>query len=121
MKFLLDMGVSQSCGRWLSGLGHDCVHLRDLNLHKLPDNEIVELAKAEERIILTCDLDFGTLMAASSDVLPSVITFRLSNFMPDHIISKLRVILSEVPEYEFSQGIFITVNERKYRLRRLPI
>jgi predicted nuclease of predicted toxin-antitoxin system len=121
MKFLLDMGVSNSCAKWLANFGHECVHLRNLNLHKLPDDEIIELAKIEGRIILTCDLDFGTLMAASQYALPSVITFRLANLTPASICERLEVILKEISENDFATGIFVTVNERKYRVRRLPI
>jgi len=50
---------------------------RDQQLMKLPDAEILQKARSENRIVLTFDLDFGDLLAASGENLPSVIIFRL--------------------------------------------
>ena len=60
-------------------LGHDVFHLRDRELQKLPDDEILDLAYVEQRTILTIDLDFAQLLAISGKTLPSVILFRLGN------------------------------------------
>ena len=47
IKFLLDMGVSPNCGKWLKNKGFDCIHLSELALHKLHDDQIIELARKE--------------------------------------------------------------------------
>jgi predicted nuclease of predicted toxin-antitoxin system len=65
MKFLLDMGLAQSTARHLQILGHDAVHLRDQRLQRLPDDQIIQKARAEGRIILTHDLDISRLVAIS--------------------------------------------------------
>jgi hypothetical protein len=65
MRFLADMGVSQRIVEWLRSEGHDAVHLRDEQLHRLPNGAIFEKAEAERRIILTFDLDFGEIVALS--------------------------------------------------------
>lgn len=114
------MGVSPICGIWINEMGYDAIHLNDLNLNKLPDNEIITLAKSQNRVILTCDNDFGTLMAFSKSQLPSVILFRLNDFTPKNVFLKLSIILNETPENQFLTGIFITVKEENYRIRHLP-
>ncbi|MFM9943725.1 MAG: DUF5615 family PIN-like protein [Bacteroidia bacterium] len=121
MKFLLDMGVSPNCGSWLKNKGFDCLHLSELGLHKLHDNQIIELARKEKRIVLTCDTDFGSLLALEKYEYPSIILFRLNNFTPVNICQKLSAILEEINEKQFSDGIFITVKEENYRTRTLPI
>lgn len=63
MRFLADMGVSLFTVSWLREAGHDAVHLREQGLQRLPDAEILLKARQEDRIILTMDLDFGTLLA----------------------------------------------------------
>ena len=73
MKFLADRGISLRTVEWLRELGHDVVHLRSRRLQKLPDNQILDLALVEQRIILTIDLDFAQLLAVSKQALPSVI------------------------------------------------
>ena len=79
MRFLGDMGVSMTTLRALRVLGHDAIHLRDEGLIRLPDDQIVAKAKLENRVVLTFDLDFGDIMAASHGESPSVILFRLRN------------------------------------------
>ena len=84
MKFLCDMPVSHSTSKWLIDKGHDSIHARELGLEKASDDEIMTIAEEEGRVIVTCDLDFGDLMAASGDKSPSVIIFRLDNYLPDY-------------------------------------
>lgn len=73
MKFLVDMGISIRVVAALRKQGHDVVHLQEQGLIRLPDAEILVKARAEERIVLTHDLDFGELLAASGGTLPSVV------------------------------------------------
>jgi len=41
----------------------------------MEDAHILDKARSEGRIVLTFDLDFGDLLAASGEKLPSVIVF----------------------------------------------
>ena len=47
MKFLADMGISQSTVKWLREKGYDAVHLREEDLHKMSDKDIVKKARNE--------------------------------------------------------------------------
>jgi predicted nuclease of predicted toxin-antitoxin system len=51
------MGIATCVADWLRHSGHDVLHLRDEGLHSLPDGEIFLKAVAEERVILTFDLE----------------------------------------------------------------
>jgi predicted nuclease of predicted toxin-antitoxin system len=75
VKFLADMGVSVSTVASLRAAEHDAVHLHDEGLLTMKDPDILEKARSEERILLTFDSDFGDLLAASGERLPSVIIF----------------------------------------------
>lgn len=115
------MGVSPLCGKWLIDQGYDSIHLSELSLHTLHDDQIIELARKEHRIILTCDNDFGSLLALENQDYPSIILFRLNDFTPTNICLKLSLILKDITENQFLKGIFITVKENNYRTRILPI
>ena len=93
MKFLADMGISLKSVSFLNDSGHDAKHLHDQNLYRLSDADILVKAKKEGRILLTHDLDFGDLIAASGANLPSVIIFRLRNMQPKQVNSYLKNIL----------------------------
>ena len=120
MKFLADMRISPKIVVFLHALGHDAVHLSDQGLERLPDPDIVEKARQEERILLVHDLGFGELVAASGARLPSVITFRLRNMHPDRVNGALQRLLPQHGD-ALECGAMITVTEGQVRVRSLPL
>jgi len=120
MKFLADMGVSPRSVAFLRSLGHDAIHLHDERLDRLSDANILSKALNEGRIVLTHDLDFGELMAASQAYLPSVIIFRLRNMAADHVSRYLGFIVANYQE-RLEAGAVMSVTERQIRVRPLPI
>lgn len=120
MRFLADMGISPRTVAYLRESGHDAIHLNDQNLGRLPDPEILDKARSEERILLTHDLDFGELIAASAAHLPSVIIFRLRNMRPDSLNRYMAVILKEHEDL-LENGFILSVTEGQTRARSLPL
>jgi predicted nuclease of predicted toxin-antitoxin system len=120
MRFLADMGLARSTVAFLRARGHDAVHLRDQGLQRLSDDEIVEKAVAEGRVILTHDLDFGRIVAVSGAIVPSVITFRLQDMRPAQVNRYLAGVLARFTA-ELEAGALVSVNERAIRVRPLPV
>ncbi|RMG73580.1 MAG: hypothetical protein D6710_03190 [Nitrospirae bacterium] len=120
MRFLADMGVAMRIVQWLREDGHDVVHLREENLHRMPNGEIFKKALKEERVIITFDLDFGEIIALSGGKKVSVILFRLNNTRTPHVIDRLRKVLKESGE-DLKKGAVVVVEETRHRVRRLPI
>jgi len=120
MKFLADMGLARSTVAFLRAQGHDAVHLRDQGLQQLEDDEIVEKARVEGRVILTHDLDFGRIIAVGGDSVPSAITFRLSDMRPTRVNRYLAEVLARFAE-RLEAGALVSVNERGIRVRSLPV
>lgn len=89
-------------------------------LQRLPDPAIVEKARQEDRTLLTFDLDFGELRAASPEALPSVIIFRLQRTAPAFVVARLWEVLADC-FLELEAGAIVTVEDARYRLRRLPL
>ena len=121
MKFLADMAISQSTSGWLRDKGHDVVHLAEAKFPRISDAEIIEKARAEGSIILTCDLDFGDIMAASGGrTSPSVIILRLENQKPENVNRRLGQVLEESFDV-LQRGAIVSVEETRHRTRLLPI
>jgi len=120
MRFLGDMGISLTTIAWLRNEGHDASHLRDEGLQRIPDKEIVSKARAENRIILTFDLDFGAILACSGDQFPIVIIFRISNAKPENVNSRLTKVLS-ASSAVLEKGAILSVEDDIFRVRILPI
>jgi predicted nuclease of predicted toxin-antitoxin system len=120
MRFLADTGLAQSTVAFLRAEGHDAVHLRDQGLQQSEDIEIVQKARAEGRVILTHDLDFGRIVALGGTRVPSVITLRLSDMRPNQVNQYLIAVLERFTE-QLEMGALVSVTDGGIRVRSLPI
>ena len=71
-------------------------------------------------MLLTYDVDFGELVAASGADLPSVVVFGLRDMRPEGVNAHLREVVTEYGEM-LEKGVIVSVGERQIRLRSLPI
>jgi predicted nuclease of predicted toxin-antitoxin system len=120
VRFLADMGVSLRVVDWLRSSGHDAIHLREEGLQTLPNGEIFQKALREERIVLTFDLDFGEIVAASGGGSVSVVLFRMRNTRAEFVLQRLEIVLRQSTE-DLAEGAVVLVEDGRYRVRRLPI
>jgi predicted nuclease of predicted toxin-antitoxin system len=120
MKFLVDMGISPKSVFYLRQLQHEAVHLHELGLDRLSDVDILMKAYRESFVILTHDLDFGDLLAASALELPSVVIFRLQNMSSSNVNLHLDKILAK-HILDLESGAILSVSEKDVRVRRLPL
>jgi predicted nuclease of predicted toxin-antitoxin system len=120
VRFLADMGVDLRVVEWLRRHGHDAVHLRHEGLHRALDEQVFAKALAEDRIVLTFDLDFGDLAALTRERTARVILFRLENTRAAHVIERLGAVLAASSE-ALSRGAILIVEEARHRIRFLPI
>jgi predicted nuclease of predicted toxin-antitoxin system len=120
MRLLLDMGISVSLTAILRSHGHDAVHVHERGLSTLPDSDILRLAIVERRTVVTHDLDFTDLLAASGATLPSVVIFRLRNMRPEPVAARLLAVVSEHAT-DLDAGAVLSVTESLIRKRSLPL
>ncbi|HEV8711516.1 MAG TPA: DUF5615 family PIN-like protein [Candidatus Binatia bacterium] len=120
MHFLADMGVSWRVAEWLRDNGHDVTHLREQQLHRLPNGSIFAKAADERRVILTWDLDFTEIVALSGARIVSAVVFRLMNTRSENVIRRLARVLAASAQ-DLEEGAIISVEESRHRVRLLPI
>jgi predicted nuclease of predicted toxin-antitoxin system len=63
VRLLIDENLPPRLASLLTGAGHEALHVRDLDAAGASDPQIVELALAEQRVIISADTDFGALLA----------------------------------------------------------
>ncbi len=103
------MDVAARVAVWLRHAGHDAAHLSEQGLHRLPNGDIFRKARAEGRVVITFDLEFGEIAAASGGEHASVIIFRLTIARPEHVIAHLYKVLTDSSD-DLREGAVISVD-----------
>lgn len=80
----------------------------------------MDWAVANGHVVLTHDLDFGTLLALTHETGPSVIQVRTQDVLPAHLEPLLIAALRQ-HESDLAAGALLVVDEGKSRVRVLPI
>ena len=86
-------------GRVLTNSGHEATHWVDIGAPDAPDHDVLAYASSSSLVILTQDLDFGTLLAAGGLSTPSVIQFRAQAVLPNDIGSQLLAAIAAADNY----------------------
>jgi predicted nuclease of predicted toxin-antitoxin system len=119
MRFLLDMPVSFLLLDVLQTYGHEGVHAHQIGKDRAPDDELLDIARRERRVIITADLDFPRLIALSLADGPGLILFRGGNYSDREMCDLLtRVLRNVVPEV-LERSICV-VDSKRIRVTRLP-
>ena len=120
MKLLIDMNLSPRWVDVLVGAGMEATHWSTLGAYNASDSEIMAYASANNCVVLTHDLDFGAILAATRGEKPSVVQIRSDDVSPD-VIGKQIVIALRQMASELKEGALLTVDPSRTRLRLLPL
>lgn len=77
-------------------------------------------ARLQQQVLLTHDLDFGELLAASGAVKPSVVQLRIGNLRPELFIRPVERVLRQY-EVDLGAGALVTVHPERARVTILPL
>ena len=114
-KLLLNANISPETASFLRNLGFDVKCLLEENLGKINDEEVVSLAKKENRIIVTFDLDFGQIYHFREQGKVRIVILRLGNQTVESVNTALEKFFKDFEKEERLQQGLVVVEEDRYR------
>ena len=117
MRFLCDQNLERRVAVWLVDEGHDvAVGVVDYN-GRLPDPDVLRIAREERRTLVTNDKDFGELIWRRRLPHTGVIFFRMPAATAEQKIERLKLVLTD---YADQLDQFIVVTPVRIRVRKSP-
>ena len=117
MRFLLDENVDLPLADYLHEQGHDATAVALDYARSIKDQDVLEIARAEGRILITNDKDFGALIYQEQLEHAGVIFFRLRDESIPAKIARLAEVLAEHAD-DLGDGAYIVVTDRRIRVRK---
>ena len=120
MKVPIDMNLSPRLGALLVGAGIGAAHWSIIGQENASDRQIMAYAKAHDFIVLTHDLDYAAILAATNAEKPSVVQVRVGDLTPESLVSAIASGLRQC-EQALADGALLTIDPARLRLRILPL
>ncbi len=118
MRFLTDETVARSTVAMLRRLGHEVSDVREIGMGGAVDEAVAARAKAEQRVIVTHDKDFGDLLRFQPGSHCGAIIVRVHPPLPGTTNSLLESFLATVPD-DYASGRLVILGGRGFRSRKL--
>ena len=120
LKLLIDMNLSSKLADRLREAGYDCHHWKEIGASNAPDTELFDWAKQNGAVVITRDLGFSAILAATQFDAPSVVQVRCED---SHSVPVFPIIFQALQQSEerLRQGALVVVTENRLRIRTLPL
>lgn len=120
MKLLVDMNLSPSWVDRLVLLGFEAAHWSSLGAITATDHEILAYARGYGMVVVTHDLDFSAILAASAEATPSVVQIRTQDLLSDETVSIVARAI-DTHRTNIERGALLAIDDGGTRARLLPL
>ena len=120
MKLLIDVNLSPVWVGCLKARGYQADHWGAVGSPTAPDSEIMTFARTQDYVVITHDLDFGAILAATQGLKPSVIQLRADILTPEST-GEAVIAAIQSAEDDLKSGALLTLDTNRRRLRILPL
>jgi predicted nuclease of predicted toxin-antitoxin system len=120
LKLLFDMNLPPDFAAYFSQQGVSAVHWATVGNPDATDVEIMDFAKKHGYVVVTLDLDFSAILAATQGSRPSVVQIRAKAAIFREVFD-LSFAAIERAGQDLLAGAILTIDTEKSRLRVLPL
>lgn len=120
MRILIDCCLTTDWETFLKEAGFDALHWRKVGAADAADDQIVEWAANNDAIVLTQDLDFGSILATQGLTKPSVVQIRSDSPAPEDVGALVTQTIATYAD-ELGAGAIVTVHTGYSKIRVLPL
>ena len=120
VPLVVDMNLSVEWIAELAKHGWTAVHWSTVGDPAAEDSAIMAWALANRHVVFTHDLDFGTTLALTHAIGPSVLQVRGQSVLPEDISPAVIAALRQ-HEAALAAGALVVVDLKKARVRVLPL
>ncbi|MCE7890621.1 MAG: DUF5615 family PIN-like protein [Myxococcales bacterium] len=122
MKLLLDQGLPRGACQLLVRHGHDVLHVGEVGLATASDDDILDWAESNGRVVVTLDADFHAILARRGASRPSAIRVRVEGLRAEALAALLAKVVVQ-SESALNAGAMVTVGPdgETVRERGLPL
>lgn len=120
MKALLDLPLPRDLLEVLAVKGYQGVHALDVGLANATDQEVLQFARNEGRLLVSVAQDLRSLLASSTAEGPGLLVFRGAAYSDADLGRLLAEVLASFDPLTLDRSICIA-DSKQVRITRLPI
>lgn len=116
-KFLLDENIPPAIGDFLRGRGYDVVDVWGLGKSGATDEDLLALASAQGRILVSFDKHFADIISYPPGTHNGIIRIRIHPPLIAHILEAFEKLLAGF-DLKALRGSLIVLGKKGFRIRR---
>ena len=118
MRLVADENIDRVLVEWLRRQGHDVIWIVEAT-RGVSDDRVVVDARAEHRVILTADLDYGELVFHQGQHVAGIVLLRFQTTSPEQLLTRFIAGWKQIESV--ATGAFTVMSNDKVRVRPLPL
>lgn len=115
IKILADENVSPKVVAYLRSIGLDILDVKEQQWFGKTDADLLEIAYAAQRFVLTHDSDFGELAMNEGKCCYGILFLRLKNLKPMHVIHVCQRLFEK--NLDLLPGTILVIGDSRVRIR----
>ena len=109
MKFLVDECVGFAVTHWLCSQNHDALFVGSI-MQGATDNDVLQKACNDNRILITCDKDFGNMIFRTGNKHYGIMLIRITRETLNNKIAALDPVIKKYSDQLLYNFVVITEN-----------